>query len=489
MRSLLKRRAALAAIAAVALTGVTARGEVYSLDSCRSLALEHNKQLMISTERIKKASYQKKEAFAAYLPAFDFQGAYFYNQKGLSILSEDQHLPVQNFNLQTQKYEYSLVKNPVTGLPIQGPNGQYIPEQTALLPKEALEYDIHNVFFGAVTLTQPLFMGGKIIAMNRLTGYAEEIARKQRLSEAQNVVYAVDAAYWTVVSLHAKHELATSYVNLLDSLTRNVRLMVEEGVATRSDLLSVEVKLNEANVDLLKVENGLTLSRMALAQVCGLPVDSQMEVADEGPMGIDAAEIIPSQYNMEDVYANRPDLEALKLAGNAAEQQARVARADMMPQLALMGMYSFSNPNLFDGFRKRFDGAFSVGVMLKIPIWHWGGNYNKYRAAKTDRTIRELQLQDAKEMVNLQVSQAAFKTQEALKTYSATRSNLSKAEENLRTAQVGFKEGVLTTDDVMAAQTAWLKAHSEEIDAEVEVQLCKVYLAKSLGNLSVETYN
>lgn len=472
-------------LAAVVLAGGSASGEVYSLDSCRTLALEHNKQLMISAERIKKASYQKKEAFAAYLPALDFQGAYFYNQKNLSILSEDQHLPVQSFNLQTQKYEYSLVKNPITGEPIKGPGGQYIPEQTALLPKEALEYDIHNVFFGAVTLTQPLFMGGKIVAMNRLTGYAEEIARKQRLSEAQNVVYAVDAAYWTVVSLHAKHELATSYVNLLDSLTRNVRLMVEEGVATRSDLLGVEVKLNEANVDLLKVENGLTLSRMALAQVCGLPVDSRMEVADEGASGLDAAERVETLYDMEDVYANRADLAALRLAGKAAEQQARVARADMLPQLALMGMYSFSNPNLFDGFRKRFDGAFSVGVMLKVPIWHWGGNYNKYRAAKTDRVIRELQLADAKEMVNLQVSQAAFKTQEALKTYAATKSNLSKAEENLRTAQVGFREGVLTADDVLGAQTAWLKAHSEEIDAEVEARLCKVYLSKSLGTMEV----
>ena len=486
MRSLICSKGAAVVLAAITLAAGRAGGEVFSLDSCRAMALSHNKQKMISAERVKKASYQKKEAFAAYLPAFDFQGAYFYNQKGLSILSEDQHLPVQNFNLQTQKYEFSVVKNPVTGEPIKGPGGQYIPEQTALLPKEALEYDIHNVFFGAVTLTQPIFMGGKIVAMNRLTGYAEQIARKQQLAEAQNVVYAVDAAYWTVVSLHAKHELATSYVNLLDSLTRNVRLMLEQGVATRSDLLSVEVKLNEANVDLLKVENGLTLSRMALAQVCGLPVDSRMEVADEGASGIDAAEIIPSSYDMEDVYASRPDLEALKLAGNAAEQQARVARADMMPQLALMGMYSFSNPNLFDGFRKRFDGAFSVGVMLKIPIWHWGGNYNKYRAAKTDRVIRELQLQDAREMVNLQVSQAAFKTQEALKTYTATRSNLAKAEENLRTAQAGFREGVLTADDVMAAQTAWLKAHSEEIDSEVDVRLCKVSLSKALGTLAIE---
>ncbi len=483
MKSFKNIRAAGAALAALALAGGAAKAEVFSLDSCRALALDHNKQLMISAERVKKASFQKKEACAAYLPAFDFQGAYFYNQKGLSILSEDQHLPVQNFNLQTQKYEFSVVKNPVTGEPVKGPGGQFIPEQTALLPKEALEYDIHNVFFGAVTLTQPIFMGGKIVAMNRLTGYAEQIARQQQLAEARDVVYAVDAAYWTVVSLRAKHELATSYISLLDSLTRNVRLMLDQGVATRSDLLSVEVRLNEAEVDLLKVENGLALSRMALAQICGLPVNSPMEVADEGPLDSDASEIVPRTYDMESVYANRPELEALRLAGHAAEQQARVARADMLPQVALMGMYSFSNPNLFDGFRKRFDGAFSVGVMLKVPIWHWGGNYNKYRAAKTDRAIRELQLQDAKEMVNLQVSQADFKVREALKTHAATRSNLAKAEENLRTTQIGFKEGVLTADDVLGAQTAWLKANSEDIDAGIEVRLCETYLAKSLGTL------
>ena len=125
-------------------------------------------------------------------------------------------------------------------------------------------------------------MGGKIVALNKLAKIGEEAAVELQRNEAQNVIYAVDAAYWTVVSLKAKHELATSFVNLLDTLDRNVKLMVDQGVATKSDLLSVDVKLNAAKVDLLKVENGLSLSRMALAQICGLPVNSQMQVADEG---------------------------------------------------------------------------------------------------------------------------------------------------------------------------------------------------------------
>lgn len=465
------------------LCGLTASAEVYSLDSCRQMALANNKELMIKAERMRQAGYTRKEAFAAYLPAFDFTGGYTYNQKNISIFDSDQLLPVKNFNLQSQSYEFDIVKNPFTGEPVKGPDGQYVPSQVALIPKEAMEFDIHNVFFGAVTLTQPIFMGGKIVALNKLAGINEQAQQQLHRSEEQNVIYAVDAAYWTVVSLKAKHELAKSYVNLLDTLDRNVQLMMEQGVATRSDLLSVDVKLNEANVDLLKVENGLSLSRMALAQICGLPVHTAITVQDEGTTEINTTAEIANSYDMEQVYANRPDLHALELASSAAEQQQRVAMSDMLPNVALIGSYSFSNPNMFDGFKNRFNGAFSVGVMVRIPIWHWGGNYNKYRAAKSEHTILELQVENAKEMIDLQVSQAAFKAQEAIKTYMATETNLDKAKENLRTATLGFREGVITADDVMAAQTAWLKAHSENIDAMIDVELCDVYLRKVLGTL------
>ncbi len=458
-----------------------------SLDSCRSMALSNNKEMRIQAERIRGAGYQKKEALAAYLPAIDFAGGYTYNQKEISIFDKDQYLPTMSFDLEKQKYEYNLVTNPATGAPIKGPDGQYIPSTVALIPKEAMTYDIHNVFFGAVTLTQPIYMGGKIVAMNKIAGFAEEIARSLHSNQADNVIYAVDAAYWQVVSLKAKQKLATSFVNLLDSLQRNVRLMVEQGVATQSDLLSVDVKLNQAQIDLTKVDNGLVLSRMLLAQICGLPVNTQMTLTDENNPSTGMHSPIATSYDMQDVYSRRSDLKALELAGKVTEQQAKVALSSMLPNVALIGSYSFSNPNMFDGFKKRFDGAFSVGAMVTIPIWHWGGNYNKYKAARTQSKIMALQLEDAKEKVDLQVSQAAFKAQEAVKTYDMTQINMSKADENLRTAQLAFREGVATVDNVMAAQTAWLQASSERIDASIDLRLCEVYLSKVLGNLSYQS--
>lgn len=461
-------------------------GSVLTLEQCRSMAMSNNKMLRRMAYDIRVARYQKEEAFAAYLPAIDFAGGYMYNQKKIAMFDKDQYLPVKQFDIEKQSYEWQIATNPMTGEPLVV-NGQPVPEKVAYLPKSALEYDIHNVFFGAVTLTQPIFMGGKIVAMNKITGYAEEIAQARRSSQARDVVYAVDAAYWELVSLRAKQRLASSYVNLLDTLRSNVDAMLREGVATRRDLLAVDVKLNSAKVDMTKVENGLQLCRMALAQLCGFPIHTPYTVTDESETALSEAPLVERSQqpvDMNEVYDRRDDLRQLELGVKVYKQKENVARSEMLPTLALVGAYSFSNPNVFDGFKNRFAGAFSVGAMLKVPLWHWGGNYNKLRAAKAETEALKMELENAREMIDLQVSQAGFKADEAVKTCRMTASNLAEADENLRCASLGFKDGVMTVDDVMEAQTGWLKAHSEDIDARIDLYLCDVYLSKVLGTLS-----
>ena len=223
-------------LAALVLSGAAApsSAQTVSLDSCRSMALQSNKRMLIGNESVKQAHYQNQEAFAAYLPAIDFAGGYMYNQKNLSVFSKDQLLPTKTFNLEKQTYEFNLVKNPMTGEPVKGPDGQYIPETVALIPKDAMTFNVHNVFFGAVTLTQPVFMGGKIVAMNKITKFAENLAKEMRSNEAENIIYAVDAAYWQVVSLKAKKKLADSYVSLLDTLRSTIAFTLERRVS-RSD--------------------------------------------------------------------------------------------------------------------------------------------------------------------------------------------------------------------------------------------------------------
>ena len=156
----------------------------------------------------------------------------------------------------------------------------------------------------------------------------------------------------------------------------------------------------------------------------------------------------------------------------------------MMPKLAAVAALHATNPNLYNGYETRFGAAFSVGATLKMPLWHWGGLSNKVKAAQVEANVKRLELADAKEKIALQIGQAAFRYQEANKTYEATKANLAQADENLRIANIAFKEGMGTIDEVLAAQTAWLKANSEKIDAEINVQLTHEYLDKVMGTMS-----
>jgi outer membrane protein TolC len=468
-------------IALCALSMATS-AQVVTLDSCRNMALRNNKEIQQAALGIEKAGYQRKEAAAAYLPHFDFMAGYVYNSRKMSLIKEDQMLPTKSFNPQTGQYDYNLVIDPSTGYPVQV-NGQYVPSTVALLPKSGLTYNIHNLMGGALTVTQPIYMGGKITAMNQITEYAQQLAQEMRESKVEDVIYNVDAAYWQVVSLCAKQKLARSYVNLVQTLDNDVKAMVNEGVATRANQLAVDVKLNEANVDLTKVDNGVTLSRMLLAQLCGLPVNTMMTLADEGRDDLDLS-LAPSVYNLDEVYDKRHDVRSLELATKIYDQQVKVARSEMMPKLAAVAALHTTNPNSYDGFENRFGTAFSVGATLKMPLWHWGGLSNKVKAAKVEADVKRLELDDAKEKIALQISQAAFSYQEAFKTYEATKTNLAQADENLRIAGLAFKEGMGTIDEVLAAQTAWLKANSEKIDAEINVQLTHEYLNKVMGTMN-----
>ena len=460
--------------------------QVFTLDSCRNMAINNNKQIRIDNEKIKAAGYEKKSAFANYLPGFDAVGGYMYNSKEISLLSDKQKEQLSNAGTNTLApiMQQIIAQHPELGPQLQQLGAGIINSVNGAGQSlvNALRTNTTNMFGGAITLTQPIYMGGKIRAYNQITKYAEELAKTQKSTAVKDLVFQTDEIYWQVVSLVYKKKLAESYADLLDSLYQNVEAMIAEGVATQSDGLTVAVKQNEAQITLTKVSDGLSLSKMLLAQICGLPINMPYTLADEiEELHEENLPTPTNPINMDEVYANRSEIQSLTLATEIYKQKQKVALSAMLPNLALTGSYMFSNPNVFNSFEKRVDGFFNVGVMLKIPVFHWGKDFYKVKAAKTERNIALLNLEEAKEKIELQVNQATFKVNEANKKLIMTRKNMEKAEENLRNAQIGFEEGVLTTDNVLEAQTAWLQAQSEKIDAEIDVRLCEVYLSKAMG--------
>ena len=460
-----------------------------SLDSCRALALTNNKDLLISHEKINAAHYQRKAAFTNYLPNFSATGAYMRNQKEFSLLNNDQKAALSGLGSNLAGPIGQAAAGIIATYPELAP---LISSLSGSLPAaldqagnslvDALRTDTRNVYAGAITLTQPLYMGGKIRAYNKITKYAEELARQQHNGGMQEVIMSTDQAYWQVISLGNKKKVAEGYLKLLQQLDSDVEKMIAEGVATKADGLSVRVKVNEAEMTLTKVEDGLSLARMLLCQLCGLDLSSPITLADENMENIP---LIPTDthFDLSTAYENRPEIRSLELATQIYKQKVNVTRAEHLPSIALMGNYMVTNPSVFNSFENKFKGMWNVGVMVQLPIWHWGEGIYKTKAAKAEARIAQYQLQDAREKIELQVNQAAFKVNEAGKKLVMASQNMEKAEENLRYATLGFREGVIATSNVLEAQTAWLSAQSEKIDAQIDVKLTEIYLKKSLGTL------
>jgi outer membrane protein TolC len=473
---------------------------VLNLQDCRNLAVENNKQLKIGHENIKKASEENKSAFTQYLPDISLTGAYLYNQKKISLLNEDKFLPIGTimpdgsfgFTPEQINNGWTLIGGNPVPLDVNGnpfdPSlepGKILWKEHAIIPKKEFELDIHNVYVGNISLVQPLFMGGKIAAYNKITRYAEELARTANDANSQNILFQIDRTYWQTVSLARKENLSRNYVALLQQMDHDVQALIKEGMATRAEGLSVKVKLNEAEMTMVQVENGVQLSRMSLYQLCGLPLEEKIVLADEN------AEAIPIEEqaltgDVSEAFANRPELKSLDLAAKIYQKKESLVIADMLPTVALVGNYMITNPNSFNGFQNKFAGSWNVGVMVNVPVFHWGDKYHRLRAAQAETRIKHLEREEAKEKIELQVNQATFKLKEAQKKLIAAAKNKESADENLRYANLGFKEGIIPSLNVMEAQTAWYKAESELIDAQIAVRLGQAELEKTLGIMNYE---
>ena len=481
---------------------------VLSLDSCRALALRNNKQLNVSRLKQDVAMNIRKAARTKYLPKIDALGGYEHFNKEISLLNNRQKATLNNLGSNIVAGVSSTLStdigNILAGLAQQGVITPQAAQQLGAMLQQvgsnigaplaqagdqlgqsitdAFRTDTRNIWSGAVMLRQPIFMGGAITAANRLADLGEQLARNDLSLKSQSTLYDIDQTYWLVVSLRQKQKLALSFKDLVEKLNDDVHKMIREGVATKADGLRVDVKVNEADMAVTQVEDGLVLAKMLLCQLCGLPADESIILLDENKddlSTISAAENYPS----DSTYSRRPEVRMLQNAVDMSKENTRLVRAMYLPHIALTGGYIISNPNVFNGFERKFSGVWNVGVLVQVPLWNWFEGVYKVRATKAATSMAMMELGDVQEKINLQVTQSRFKLKEAQKRHVMTQENMRSAEENLRCANLGFREGVMQIADVMAAQTAWQQAQNQKIDAEIEVKLAQVNLQKALGVL------
>lgn len=454
-----------------------------TLDSCRALALQSNTNLKISVEQQGESEALRKMAAAQFFPKATLNGAYLWNQKNIQLLSSDQKDRLSSVGTHAVNDVASdlpswiptsitgsiatLLENRV-GLPIDAVGSHIV---------DAMEFDLHNVWAGAATIYQPVYMGGKLRALYQAACAADELNGLRHDKAQDDLLLSVDEAYWRLISVRQKLALAQQYADLLDTLQRNVELMVEAEVATQVDLAKVRVKHNEARMSLTKAQSGLALSQMALEQLCGLDFGGDYEFAE--PIQLTSREAL-DHIDLESVFANRSEMRQLQQAEVIAESGVRAARSMLLPNVMAQASYIVSNPNLYDGVRNEFGGMFTVGAVVNFPIAHPSAIYAT-RAAKHRRAQVQYQMQEAREMITLQVNKLNYELRVANAKLAEATSNMDEAEENLRLAQDSFAAGLISSSDLLMAQTAWQQAGSELLDARIEVQMDYLYLRQALG--------
>ena len=481
--------------------------EVYSLQKCRELALQNNRQLKISNMTVDVAENTRKAAKTKYLPRVDALAGYQHFSREISLLSDDQKNTLSNLGTNTFGQLGGQIGQNLSSLAQQGVLSPQVAQQLGQLLSnvstpltqagnnigqsinDAFRSNTKNVYAGGIVVNQPIYMGGAIKAANDMAAIGEQVAQNNISLKRQLVLYGVDNAYWLAISLKKKEALAIRYRDLAQKLNEDVKKMIREGVATRADGLKVEVAVNTADMQIARIQSGVLLAKMALCELCGLDLNGDIQLSDEGD-----ADLPPTPSTQFDNYIipasdstrlneTRPELRLLQNAVDMSKQNTKLLRSLYLPHVLLTAGYSVSNPNLFNGFQKRFTDLWNIGVTVQVPVWTWGENKYKIRASRTATSIAQLEMDDVRKKIDLEIEQNRLRLKDANKQLATSHKNMAAAEENLRCANVGFKEGVMTVTEVMAAQTAWQTSRMAIIDAEISVKLAQAGLQKALGGL------
>ena len=426
--------------------------ERLSLEECRALAKSHSRILQQKDAEREAAKARKQEVFTKFFPQVTARGAYLHMQKEFHLI--DWNKPLGSFNF-------------------------LIPDRLRSIGT----VDLRDIFVANVTAIQPIFLGGKITTGYQMATLAEELQGELRTTAATEIENKVDETYWQIISLDSKSRLLDQLVHLLTETVHNVDASIAAGVATKADGLSVRTKLSEAEVKRSQVQNGLELSRMLLADLCGIETSTDLHLADEGQIEL-ALPAPTERLQSEDLSSaveRRSEVRSLRLADTIYSKRVRLETAELLPKLYGFASYSATNPNSFNGQKKEFGGQYYLGAMLQVPISDLFSGTFRRRQAKAEHRIKQLELAEARSKITLQMKQALRSADDARRAYTTALKAVEMARENMRYAEVGYKEGVIPLLNYTMAQTAWMSAQDSLIDAQIRVLLSESKLKNILA--------
>lgn len=419
------------------LASITVSAQPLTLQACRQQALEHSERISRSEITLDKAELTRKEAFAAYLPQLD--------ASAMAVMRKD--IDVLDFELQ-----------------------------------------MRGTWLAGITLTQPIYAGGRIHAANRLARIGQEVSKEQARQTRQEVIYDVDNTYYTLIAVHQKVRMLEAYRQQVVELHKTVTLLVNSELRTKADLLRIETRQSEIDYQLQRARNGEELCRLSLCRLIGVDFNSPVTAADT------VISVLPLSDLSEDIES-RPELAILKRQIELRQQQVKQARAGMLPTLGLMLSYSYfdnmkfkGNMMLPNGQALNMDHNFHSGspmglLSLSVPLFHWGAERARVGKAKADIRDASLQLQENRSLMAIQARKAVQNLTDGYMLVKTARKAVAQAEDNLHTQQSRYAAELSTLTDLLDAQSQWQQAQSNLIESLTQQKINETDYLRVTGRL------
>jgi len=407
--------------------------------NCIDLALENNITLKNNLLEIEKAKATKNEARAEYFPTVTAQALAF-----------DALNPMLSFGI--EDIDNAIVRQTLYNL--------YAQYGAALGLKKEYTFAQNGVVLNT-TAIEPVFAGGRIYNGNKLAKLGVEAAEYQARIQEDEVRLQTESLYWQIVSLQEKIATLDQLDQLLDTLNKDLAGAIEAGLAMPTDQFKVTVKQNESQLNRKKVEDGITLLKMALAQYIG--TDWQTMVLTD-TLGLEA---MPTSYyhDASAAVAQRNESHLLDLALQAEKLKKKMTLGETLPSLLVGGSVNYhtvlenSKPNAM------------VFAVLQVPITDWHKTSFKLKKNDLDREIAENNRRNFTELMEMQTNQAWFNLEQSWLRINMAQTALNDAEANLKITQDYYEAGLVTLSDLLEAQTMLKNSRDELSDSRVEYRL------------------
>lgn len=394
----------------------------YSLEQCKKLALQNNVLIKNKKLDVQVSEQVKKAAFTKYFPQVEATALSFRFDK-----------PLIEFNV------------PGGNLPVYDGNLVNLASATQFAYFPGINLSMFEKgTIGLVTATQPVFAGKRITTGNMLATLGTEVNQIQLASTRDDIAIETEKQYWQIVELDEKMKTLEHYIHMVDTLHKEVNDVFTAGLITRNDLLKVELKQNELQMNRVKLANGINLAKMAFCQYIGVLYNPEISFADNLDQD-KAPQLIYADH--QQALAGRAEYKLLQKSTEAEKYQTRMQRGEYMPQfgVGVGGLY-------LDVMDDKSTTTAMIFGSIKIPISGWWEASHKLK----ERHLKEEQnlnmVTDNTEKLLLQMQQARNTLDEAYQQVKLAEASILQAEENLKVNRDNFDAGMINVSDLLEAQ-------------------------------------